>query len=101
MIYASATSQLSGAVQNLTCSSVESYHLIVVVVQIPSDLISFDPANSALGAEASVGEKLKAVKGHVKQIEGMVRLQLRGRSAALQHNIFGVYAFVFACLRLL
>ena len=56
----------------------------VVLVQIPSDLISFDPANSALGAGASVTEKLAAVKGHVKQIEGMVRLRLHAVTTPLQ-----------------
>ena len=75
-----------------------SHCLFVAVAQIPSDLISFDPANSASGAEASVVEKLEAVKGHVKQIEGMVRSQLRGLSTALQRNICGVYAFVFFIL---
>ena len=47
------------------------------VIQIPSDLISYDPANSATGAQATVAQKLDAVKGHVKQIEGMVRATLR------------------------
>ena len=44
------------------------------VDQIPSDLISFDPAASPHGAQAPVAAKLGAVKAHVQQIEGMVRL---------------------------